>query len=164
MGQGAFQENTCYQSSSCNNDIRIGISNTQINSCGSSSCRNFVQGESNSQQNNCIDAGACNNFAVGRSNIQSITCNYMASGCSNREEGDSNNAQNLVCAGGNSCEILQTEPITGSQQNIACHFTSCTNTAPNSNVIANSAADCVGDVADTTTLCQKDRSFSFANH
>lgn len=159
-----FQENTCYHSSNCNNNVHIGISNAQSNTCVSSSCRNFVQGESNIQQNNCIDVSNCNNFSVGRSNVQSDTCINMASGYSNREEGDSNNEQHIACASGGFCENLQTGVLSGSQQNTACHFSSCSNTAPNSNVIANSASECVNYVADPTMLCQKDRSFSFANH
>lgn len=55
--------------------------------------------------------------------------------------------------------------IVALSQNTACPQSGCLNNGEDTNVYANLAsATCFSSGPDTTTICQKDRSFVFPNH
>ena len=81
--------------------------------------------------------------------------------CANFAEGDLN-TQNLNCARSNTClSIVEGDLNT---QNTACQSSECFNFGINTNVIANSAISCNSGDPDTTTICQRDRTFTFPNY
>ncbi len=80
--------------------------------------------------------------------------------------GGDSNTQNIACNGGfcgNSRFNYQSDNF--NSQNTACPQSGCLNNGEDTNVYANLAsATCFSSGPDTTTICQKDRSFVFPNH
>ena len=91
------------------------------------------------QNTNCVGSAACGGGAFGNGNTENTNCTG-SDFCANFAEGDLNT------------------------QNTACQSSECFNFGINTNVIANSAISCNSGDPDTTTICQRDRTFTFPNH
>ena len=152
-----YAANNCDASSICTNNPG---SDTQLNNCTRlSTCLNNDFASLNTQNNNCSDGSFCANNALGNSNTQNLNC-ARVNQCVNIEFGSSS-TQNTACANSGSCFVVDFR----SSQNTACQSTgSCRNEGINTNVISNSAPSCTNGDPDTTTICQKDRTFTVPNH
>jgi len=138
------QFNNCNRFSSCSNFNVASTSDRQNNNCRTANCDNTIVEEGitiglDSQSNNCHLSSCGNNIANGSSDSQNTACQFST--CQNNIANvDSNN------------------------QNTVCQSSSCTNSGINTNVYSNSASSCSSGADDTTTLCQRDRSFTFSKH
>ena len=73
------------------------------------------------------------------------------------------NTQHLACANGSICSNTANGDLC--RQNTACQSSgNCMNDRANTNVYSNSAPSCANGSPDTTTICQRDRTFTFPNH
>ena len=168
-----YAADNCDATSICNNTPGL---DTQINNCNQNSfCDNFADG-TNSQINNCNVGSACANSAIGTSNNLNINCNVSA--CASDAEGDSN-TQNAICTGSSACansahgnsntqkavcihgsSCASSTDGSNSNQHTVCQSSTCNNIGINTRVISISAtAPCESNGPDTTTICQKNRSF-----
>ena len=152
-----YAANNCDATSICTNNPG---SDTQLNNCTRrSTCLNTDFASLNTQNNNCSDGSFCANNALGNSNTQNLNC-ARVNQCVNIEFGSSS-TQNTACVNSGNCFIVDFQY----SQNTACQSTgSCRNEGINTNVISNSAPSCTNGDPDTTTICQKDRTFTVPNH
>jgi len=153
-----YAANNCDSTSTCTN--AGSTSDNQNNNCnGRSTCANIGLGGSNTQNNNCTRTSFCFNGGSGGS-TQNNNC-ADPSFCANIDLVGSS-TQNIDCANGLFCS--NTNAGGSSTQNAACQSSSCFNVGANTNVISNSASLCTSGGSDTTTICQRDRTFVFPNH
>jgi hypothetical protein len=143
VGRGSSQYNNCHRFSSCSNFAGASFVH-QYNDCGTSDCNNAIRNPGlrfffDTQTNNCQLSRCMNNIASGGLDNQNIAC--QSSTCQNHISSSNSN-----------------------NQNTACQSSICTNSGVNTNVYSNSAPSCPSGADDTTTVCQKDRSFTFSNH
>lgn len=153
-----YAADNCDASSTCTNTPGL---STQRNDCSrNSECINQADLQPNTQNNNCAGS-RCENYNViiaGTSNTQKIDC--ARASCVNGSFGSSN-TQTIACAN----SFCGNDARGSTTQNLACQSTTiCTNSGTNTNVISNSAFNCESNGPDTTTICQKDRTFVVPNH
>jgi hypothetical protein len=114
------------------------------------------------QQNICFQSSFCRNIDIGLSSSNTQTNNCNGGSVCRNNAGESDNTQTNNCSGGSSC--INGFGETDNNQLNACQSSVCRNTGVNTNVYANAAtSDCVSGGPDTTTVCQRDRTFVFPN-
>ena len=117
------------------------------------------RGTSSDQYNSCTNESRCAQFGI--SDTQNIGCSNEYS-CS---QFGLSSTQNTVCANRSGCATNSGFDGPGTSQNTVCQSSICSNFGADTNVIANSASDvCANGGPNTTTICQKDRTFVFPNH